>query len=70
MEIQKQSTISRSSSEAEYRALASFSCEIQWLHYLLIDLHFVVEHPATVFCDNKSAIYIVQHFMKELNTSK
>ncbi|KAK2391726.1 putative mitochondrial protein [Trifolium repens] len=29
----RQSTVSRSSSEAEYRALASLACEIQWLHY-------------------------------------
>ncbi|CAJ2629530.1 unnamed protein product, partial [Trifolium pratense] len=34
----KQSTVSRSSSEAEYRALASLSCELQWLHYLFKDL--------------------------------
>lgn len=31
----KQNTIARSSSEARFRALASLSCEIQWLHYLL-----------------------------------
>jgi hypothetical protein len=34
----KQPTISRSSSEAEYRALASGTCELQWLTYLLRDL--------------------------------
>ncbi|XP_019166976.1 PREDICTED: uncharacterized protein LOC109162748 [Ipomoea nil] len=34
----KQATVSRSSSEAEYRALASTVSEIQWLHYLLTDL--------------------------------
>ncbi|XP_029128789.1 uncharacterized protein LOC114916374 [Cajanus cajan] len=34
----KQQTVSRSSSEAEYRALASTTYELQWLIYLLEDL--------------------------------
>ena len=35
----KQPTVSRSSIEAEYRALASVSCEITWLNHVLNDLH-------------------------------
>ncbi|XP_017405966.1 uncharacterized mitochondrial protein AtMg00810-like [Vigna angularis] len=35
----KQTTVSRSSSEAEYRAIASATCELQWIIYLLKDLH-------------------------------
>nr|KYP75712.1 hypothetical protein KK1_019909 [Cajanus cajan] len=34
----KQSTVSRSSSKAEYRALASTTRELQWFSYLLQDL--------------------------------
>nr|KYP55231.1 hypothetical protein KK1_001438 [Cajanus cajan] len=34
----KQSTVSRSSAKAEYRALASATCELQWLCFLLADL--------------------------------
>jgi len=33
----KQSIVSRSSSEVEYRALASTTCELQWLTYILQD---------------------------------
>jgi hypothetical protein len=33
----KQLTVSRSSSEAEYRALAAATCELQWLLYLMQD---------------------------------
>nr|KYP62968.1 hypothetical protein KK1_017529 [Cajanus cajan] len=34
----KKTTVSKSSSEAEYRALASTTCELQWITYLLEDL--------------------------------
>ncbi|RVW16870.1 Retrovirus-related Pol polyprotein from transposon RE1 [Vitis vinifera] len=39
----KQPTVSRSSTEAEYRALATTTCELQWLVYLLANLN--VKHP-------------------------
>jgi hypothetical protein len=54
----KQLTVSRSSSEAEYRALASASCELQWLTYLLRDLEVQCIKPPVLYCDNQSAIYI------------
>ncbi|PNX87642.1 retrovirus-related Pol polyprotein from transposon TNT 1-94, partial [Trifolium pratense] len=57
----KQSTVSRSSSEAEYRALASLSCELQWLQYLFRDLRVNFPQPASVYCDNKSAIYLAHN---------
>lgn len=57
----KQNTVSRSSSEAEYRALASLVCEIQWIHYLLKDLQLPQSSPIAVYCDNKSAIYLAHN---------
>nr|KYP61333.1 hypothetical protein KK1_015820 [Cajanus cajan] len=51
----KQPTVSRSSSEAEYRALASTACEIQWLTYLLEDFRISFTRPALLYCDNQSA---------------
>ena len=57
----KQSTVSRSSSEAEYRAIATTSCEIQWLLYLLADLHQTNITPVALYCDNLSAIHIAQN---------
>ncbi|WVZ08647.1 hypothetical protein V8G54_021993 [Vigna mungo] len=50
--------VSKSSSEAEYRALATSTCEIQWLTFLLKDLHVTFQQPAVLFCDNKSALHI------------
>ncbi|XP_016185879.1 uncharacterized protein LOC107627556 [Arachis ipaensis] len=54
----KQSTIARSSSEAEYRALALATCQAQWLSYIMWDLGMPVIEPITLFCDNRSAIHI------------
>ncbi|XP_019161449.1 PREDICTED: uncharacterized protein LOC109158084 [Ipomoea nil] len=59
----KQPIVSRSSSEAEYRALATTACELQWLHTLLHDLHVLMSGPAIVFCNNKSAIAISENFV-------
>lgn len=54
----KQTTVSRSSSEAEYRALAQASCEAQWLIYLLHDFGVKSSLPAILYCDNRSALHI------------
>lgn len=54
----KQATVSRSSSEAEYRALASTTCELQWLTFLLRDFHLPFQQPALLYCDNQLARHI------------
>ncbi|KAG7571875.1 Reverse transcriptase RNA-dependent DNA polymerase [Arabidopsis suecica] len=54
----KQSVVSRSSTESEYRSLAQATCEIIWLQQLLKDLHITVTCPAKLFCDNKSALHL------------
>ena len=56
----KQSTVSRSSAEAEYRALASLTCELQWFFYLLKDLG-IEPCTAVIYCDNTSAIKIAEN---------
>ena len=54
----KQKTPSKSSSEAEYRALAHGTCEIKWLLKLFRDFYITPNLPIPLFCDNQSAIYI------------
>jgi hypothetical protein len=54
----KQATVSKSSSEAGYRALASATCELQWISYLLTYLHLIRSHESILYCDNQSALYI------------
>jgi hypothetical protein len=54
----KQLTVSRSSSEAEYRALGAATCELQWLLYLLKDLQISCTRVPVLYCDNQSALHI------------
>ncbi|KAK1420482.1 hypothetical protein QVD17_22111 [Tagetes erecta] len=54
----KQATVSRSSAEAEYRALASLSCEIIWLIKILADIGVKQKFPVNMFCDSRAAILI------------
>jgi hypothetical protein len=64
----KQSTISRSSSEAEYRALASTTCEVQWLHYIFKDLGTPLPSPSLIYCGNSSARHIAENAVFHVQT--
>jgi len=61
----RQSTISRSSAEAEYRAVDNAVAEATWLRQLLLELHTPLRRATLVYCDNISAVYMssnpVQH---------
>ncbi|XP_034217357.1 uncharacterized mitochondrial protein AtMg00810-like [Prunus dulcis] len=48
----KQNTVARSSTEAEYRAMADACCELTWLRYILKDLGIQHSEPAVLHCDN------------------
>ncbi|XP_042051456.1 secreted RxLR effector protein 161-like [Salvia splendens] len=54
----KQQTISRSSAEAEYRAMAQATCEVTWAIALLKDFGVKVEKAVPLFCDNQVAMHI------------
>ncbi|KAJ8765618.1 hypothetical protein K2173_014740 [Erythroxylum novogranatense] len=54
----KQSTISRSSAEAEYRSMASTVAELKWLFGLIAELGIKGSTPAILHCDNQAAIQI------------
>lgn len=50
----KQLVVARSSTEAEFRALAHIACELSWLFYLSTELHLSLQ-PPIVWSDNLSA---------------
>ena len=54
----KQNTVSLSSTEAEYRALAFATCEVKWLKGLLHSLGVTLNGPVRLFYDNESAIQL------------
>jgi hypothetical protein len=61
----RQPVVSRSSAEAEYRAVANGVAEAAWLRQLLVELHSPLSRSTLVYCDNVSAVYLstnpVQH---------
>ena len=54
----KQDTVSRSSAEAENRAMAEVTSELRWLKMLLCELGVDHVGPMSLLCDSKPAIHI------------
>lgn len=52
----KQLTVARSSTEAEYRALASAAAELCWIKMILKNLGVYLSLPRMLWCDNVSAL--------------
>ena len=57
----KQTTASRSSAEAEYRAMAAVTSELIWIHSLLASLRVFVKLPIRLFYDNQAALHIAKN---------
>ncbi|KAL9275845.1 Microtubule-associated protein RP/EB family member 1C-like protein [Drosera capensis] len=56
-------TISGSSTEAEYRAMAVGTCELLWLRALLVDMGVVHPQPMLLYCGNQSVIHIAANHL-------
>jgi histone deacetylase 1/2 len=56
----KQTLVSRSSAEAEYRSLALVSAEILWMQSLLKELRIPIKVPQ-IFCDNLNAVSLAHN---------
>jgi histone deacetylase 1/2 len=54
----KQATVSRSSTEAEYKALANATAEVMWIQTLLMELGVRAPRAAKLWCDNLGAKYL------------
>ena len=54
----KQRTVARSSTEAEYRAIASATAEIEWIKYLLHELGITIPATLVIYSDNFGTTYL------------
>ncbi|GJR33124.1 hypothetical protein Tco_1109356 [Tanacetum coccineum] len=81
----KQHTLSKSSAEAEYKAMASITSEVTWNLKILRDLEWDEVLPVNLYCDSQAAIKIAAnpvfhertkhleinlHFVREKNLSR
>jgi histone deacetylase 1/2 len=54
----KQATVSRSSTEAEYKALANATAELIWVEAILKELGVTLQVKPCLWCDNLGATYL------------
>ncbi|KAM5572540.1 hypothetical protein ABKV19_012545 [Rosa sericea] len=57
----KQGSVSRSSTESEYRSLANTAAEISWIRHLLCDLKVKIPRAPLLKCDNLSALALASN---------
>uniref|UniRef100_A0A2N9GPU6 Reverse transcriptase Ty1/copia-type domain-containing protein n=1 Tax=Fagus sylvatica TaxID=28930 RepID=A0A2N9GPU6_FAGSY len=57
----KQHTVSRSSTEAEYRSLATGAVELAWLRQVICDLGLYLASAPIMWCDNTSALALASN---------
>lgn len=64
----KQTTVYRSSTEAEYRSLAQTTGELYWIRQLLCDLHIFLHKPPVLWCDNAYALALAKNLVFHART--
>ncbi|CAL1404046.1 unnamed protein product [Linum trigynum] len=57
----KQKAVARSSTECEYRALATLASEVLWLRNLLHELGQSIPAPPVLWCDNLGATFLAHN---------
>jgi histone deacetylase 1/2 len=64
----KQATVSRSSTEAEYKSVANATTDVIWIQSLLAELEVKLTQPPCLWCDNVGATQQIRCSMHVPNT--
>ncbi|GJS15447.1 uncharacterized mitochondrial protein-like protein [Tanacetum coccineum] len=64
----KQLVVSRSSTEAKYKALADSTCDMTWLQCLFRDFLVHTPTPIPIYCDNESTIASASNLVHHART--
>lgn len=64
----KQRVVSRSSTEAEYRALADGVSKVTWIESLVNELHISLPSPPVVYCDNLTTVQLASNHVLHART--
>ena len=67
---QKQNTVARSSTEAEYVSLADAAQKTLWLKDLCTELNIVSKNPVLIYSDNKGALELAKNAKQSNKTHK
>nr|GEV06824.1 NBS-containing resistance-like protein [Tanacetum cinerariifolium] len=60
-------TVSRSSTEAEYRGVANVA-ETAWIRNILLELHASLHTVTLIYCDNVSVVYLSTNLVQHQHT--
>ncbi|KAL0318502.1 UNVERIFIED_CONTAM: putative mitochondrial protein [Sesamum angustifolium] len=61
--MKKQTTVSRSTVEEEYRSMGAAACELTWVYNIMQDLQVSIPTPTPFFCDNQAVIHIMANLV-------
>ena len=64
----KQATVSRSRTEAEYKAMADATAEVMWVHKFLDELGISRPKAACLWCDDIGAKYLSENLVFHART--